>query len=282
MANEGSDSANGGPQTPPTVYGAEEFEPEIVEIQQPTVYTAEDFEPEVVAIPPPTVYGADDFDPEVVEIARPRRIPQEPAEEPSFYRNVVDYPGIVAYPPGTEAEPIQLQPSEREYFARRLREIARGNLPRPRQRTTTEDHLADLVGVVGLANKLGEFAGEWSVPGISPGVIAAGMILKVMQETGKAQEEGRTLAQRNAWKWGFARTIAAAANGDDWRPPLSRSTDVGSKQHSARNRAIQFLRELDPDARTRFLSRYIGQNGFSVALSDFGGYESTRIQPDEQ
>jgi hypothetical protein len=238
--------------------------------EQPvTVYTADDFEPEVVTIPPPTIYSAEDFQPEVIRIApqQPKR-PQLREDKP-FYGDVLNYPDTLDYPDISRKQTVELQQTDREQFERELR----GAVPAVRP-TSAFDPIGELVSAVGALNTAGELAGEWAAPTVGPALLVPGLLLKILGEIDKANKAGRTLAQRNAFKWGWASTMAALAEGQDWVPTLPSTIFEGYRQRQGRNAALRAIKAMGPDTGTAFLRRYVGNNGFAQALTDLGGYET--------
>lgn len=98
-------------------------------------------------------------------------------------------------------------------------------------------------------------------------------ILGGLYAIGHANEAGQRAAERNAFKWGFADTIAAMAEGKDWHPSLSQITTWGHQQARGRNGAIQMVKGMGRDVGLKFLRRYEGHNGKETILADMGGYE---------
>jgi hypothetical protein len=76
-------------------------------------------------------------------------------------------------------------------------------------------------------------------------------------------------------RWGFAATLSAMAEGQQWTPTLPRTIEEGYRQREGRNFAIRFIRGIGPDAGREFLRKYEGPQGFAQALADTGGYESS-------
>jgi hypothetical protein len=90
---------------------------------------------------------------------------------------------------------------------------------------------------------------------------------------GHAHQAGERGAERNAFKWGFAETIASMAEGRDWDPTLPQSTPWGLQQARGRNAAIRMVKLMGRDVGTEFLRRYEGPTGKATILSDLGGYD---------
>jgi hypothetical protein len=90
---------------------------------------------------------------------------------------------------------------------------------------------------------------------------------------GHANEAGQRGAERNAFKWGFAESVASMAEGTDWAPTLSVNTPWGRQQARGRNAAIRMVREMGQDVGKEFLQRYKGPNGKATILLDLGGYD---------
>jgi hypothetical protein len=95
-----------------------------------------------------------------------------------------------------------------------------------------------------------------------------------LAEIGEKHASGRKVSERNGFRYGFAATLHAMANGGDWSGADSTSTTEGQMQFRGRNAAVRMVREMGPEIGKRFLARYAGPFGKDVAVKDLGGYES--------
>jgi hypothetical protein len=125
---------------------------------------------------------------------------------------------------------------------------------------------------------LGEHAAASASLGISGLVGPVFNLLGGLLAIGHANEAGQRGAERNSFKWGFAATIAAMANGrndyeTDWRPDLPLNTAWGRQQMRGRNAAIRMIKEMGRDVAMNFLQRYQGREGRARMLQDLGGYD---------
>lgn len=120
---------------------------------------------------------------------------------------------------------------------------------------------------------VGEATGTAGILGTGIGAgtgIVYGALLG-LYSIGRANEIGQEIGERNAWKTGYARTMAALARGQNWFPsnPVYLNSEIRGKNH-----AIRIVRKINPDLRAVFLERWSPANGgFNRALSDLGGYE---------
>jgi hypothetical protein len=106
------------------------------------------------------------------------------------------------------------------------------------------------------------------------GILAPFMnLLGGLYAIGHANEAGQRGAERNAFKWGFASTIARMAAGKDWQPSLPTNTAWGHQQLRGRNAAVRLLKEMGKDVGLKFLQRYTGGGGKAKVLEDMGGYD---------
>jgi hypothetical protein len=128
-----------------------------------------------------------------------------------------------------------------------------------------------------------EFTGLWeailpeaAAETLGGGLMIAGSVLAPiagLYAIGHAHAAGQRGAERNAFKWGFAETVAAMAEGDDWHPSLPRNTILGYQQGRGRNAAIHMIMAMGREVGLRFLTRYADPNGKAKILADMGGYE---------
>jgi len=162
-------------------------------------------------------------------------------------------------------------------------EAKEGGLPEPHEdplwgKIVEVAHLAteafDVAELSGLwVVVLGHHAAEAATLYVT-GILAPFLnLLGGLYSIGHANEAGQRGAERNAFKWGFAATIAEAAEGKDWRPTLPRETHWGHQQFRGRNAALRLLKRMGQDVGRKFLERYTGRGGKAQVLEDMGGYE---------
>jgi len=122
------------------------------------------------------------------------------------------------------------------------------------------------------AKPLGAVATAASSVGVGVAA-AAGPIASLvlgLSHIGEMNQIGKELAERNAWKTGFASTLAALAEAHDWAPP--NMSGLGLCQMRGRNAAVSFIKGLGAQRGIIFLKRYEGHHGKDQALKDIGGY----------
>lgn len=93
-----------------------------------------------------------------------------------------------------------------------------------------------------------------------------------LAEIGEKHASGRNVSERNCFRYGFAATLHAVANGGDWSGADSTAAIEGQRQFRGRNAAVRMVREMGPEDRKKGSGAL--RFGKDVAVKDLGGYES--------
>ncbi len=132
----------------------------------------------------------------------------------------------------------------------------------------------DTLGEVGLWEVIVSEASVEFAAALGTAASGAVALLASMAEIGQKHVSGRNVSERNCFRYGFAATLHAMANGGDWSGGDSTATIEGQMQFRGRNAAVRMVKEMGPTIGTRFVERYAGPNGKDVAIRDLGGYET--------
>lgn len=162
-------------------------------------------------------------------------------------------------------EPLNIQLTEEE--------LRRLGLPAPHHDPLL-GKIVKVAGVFSHALEAGEMVELWSLPSVAPIALPLVGLLGTLYEIGEANELGNSAAMRNAWKFGFAATIAAMAKGQNWTSKNKHALYpftalLGYQETRGRNAAIQLVKKMGSRVGLRFLKRYeVG--GIAQVMRDLG------------